>query len=328
MISGMIPLLFFIFILAVGHDFYLALFRLLQSLVFTILLSFGNLMLLSFFVTETENREMKIGSYFYLFSYSFAILDFLLVKYLHTLVTGLKWEGSENYLSAYALAVIAVSVINLFIITMQQVVFLQHAKSKSQIENLQLKGNVSDMANLLLRQQIQPHFLFNALSMIKSLYKKDPAQAEDYLVHLVNFLRVSVSNRDTKTTTVRNELDFCLDYLTMQKLRFGEAFNYKVEISEQTLNNGYLPYFSLQSLAENALKHNDLTVESPIDLFIKEEAGYLIVENNIRVPRYKEISTGQGLANLSERYRLLGAEDIIISSDGIYFNVKIKLLEK
>jgi len=127
---------------------------------------------------------------------------------------------------------------------------------------------------------------------------------------------------------VNNELAFCLDYLKMQKIRFGAALDYSISISEQTIQSRYLPFFSLQPLVENALKHNDLTEERPIHITIKEEDGYLSVTNNLQLRSYKENSTEQGLSNLAERYRLMGEDTIVISSDNQFFTVRIKILEK
>jgi len=329
-VSFTFALLFFILSLGVFHgDIYAALIRFLQSMTFMVLLSFANLTILSRFVKEDQHKRIRIGKGFYLFSYLITILDFLLVKILYTRLTGLKWEGEvDNIYVSYSFAILTTWVINTFLIVLQNLVILQYRKAQGEIENLQLKSNVTEMTNLLLRQQIHPHFLFNALSTIKSLYKRDPPQGEEYLIHLVNFLRVSISQHQTKTTLIKNELDFCIDYLKMQKIRFGEAFNYSLEFSEPTKNTKYLPYFSIQSLVENALKHNDLTEESPVQITVREESGYVVVRNSIHVPKYKEASTGMGLFNLAERYRLLGAEDIIIHSDNAFFTVRLKILDE
>jgi LytS/YehU family sensor histidine kinase len=84
----------------------------------------------------------------------------------------------------------------------------------------------------------------------------------------------------------------------------------------------------LQPLVENVLKHNDLTEERPILITIKESDGYITVSNNVQLRSYKEISTGQGLSNLAERYRLLGEKEIVIHSDNHFFTVGIKTLDK
>jgi LytS/YehU family sensor histidine kinase len=139
---------------------------------------------------------------------------------------------------------------------------------------------------------------------------------------------VSISNHTTKTTLIKNELEFCLDYLKMQKIRFGTAIDYSINIPEETIQSRYLPFFSLQPMVENALKHNDLTEERPILITIKEENGFLLVSNNVQPRSYKETSTGQGLLNLTERYRLLGEEGITIKSDSSFFTVGLKILDK
>lgn len=328
-VSSTFSVLLFIFVLAVSRNFYFAFFRFLQSMVFTVVLAFVNVVILSRFVKQKSDKKITVGGLFYLISYSFAIVDFLAMKSLYSLLTGLKWEGDTgNVYEAYALAILATWIINTFFVVLQNLVILQYVRAQGEIENLQLKSNVGEMTNLLLRQQIQPHFLFNALSTIKSLYKENPDQGEEYLVHLANFLRVSVASHQITTTQVRNELNFCLDYLAMQKIRFGSAFSYTIELSENAINTKFLPYFSLQSLMENALKHNELSESDPVKIVVREEDGYLIVENTIHLPKHKEPSTGQGLFNLSERYRLLGEKTVAIQSDDSVFRVKMKMLDK
>jgi len=326
--SFMTSLLVVTFLLAITELSSIA-YRFLQSFLFISLASFGNVILLKIFSEEKQLQDKYLKLKFYLSSYAIAALAWIVVKTLYSVVTGIKWEGEGQHVyRAYTVAFLTVWVINTIIIVLQNMVILQDKKTQAEIENLQLKANISESANLLLRQQIHPHFLFNALNTVKSLYKKDLQQGEDYLVHLANFLRVSISNHATKTTLVNNELAFCLDYLKMQKIRFGAALDYSISISEQTIQSRYLPFFSLQPLVENALKHNDLTEERPIHITIKEEDGYLSVTNNLQLRSYKENSTEQGLSNLAERYRLMGEDTIVISSDNQFFTVRIKILEK
>ncbi len=329
MISFMTALLAFIFLSTVTHDIYTLSLRFLQVILFMSAQSFANVFLLRIFINKSQPGLQYSKIKFYVSSYITTIAIWLCVRALYSYQTGIRWEGEgANVMQAYCLAIVAIFVLNTLILTLQNLVILQHNKAQSEIENLQLQANISETANLLLRQQIHPHFLFNALNTIKSLYKQDLQQGEDYLVHLANFLRVSISNHTTKTTLIKNELEFCLDYLKMQKIRFGIALDYSIIIPEEIIENKYLPFFSLQPLVENALKHNDLTEECPILITITEENGYLLVANNIQPRNYKETSTGQGLSNLAERYRLLGAEEIKISSDNFFFTVGIKILDK
>ena len=206
-------------------------------------------------------------------------------------------------------------------------ILLQHEKSKADLENSQLKTANMEAANLLLKQQVQPHFLFNALSILKTLYKKDIHAGEAYLVHLANFLRASVSYSNTNVTRLSDEINFCKTYLEMQRLRFGDALNCSVDIPESILLNGFVPSFSIQPLLENAIKHNDVTDESPLSIKIYLEGEHIVVKNNLQVKENGEVSSGKGLTNLMERYRILSGDEVIIKSDDKTFSVSIKILK-
>lgn len=327
-LSGLLSIVFCVFLLAITKDPGDTSIRFIQILLFIALTGFLNLYLHILFASK-PSLSARGRFLFYGLSYCLAILVWLLVKYFHTLVTGRPWEGEgENLAESYSLAVLAVSAFNTLILMLQNLVILQHRKARGEIENLQLKAFAGESRNLLLRQQIHPHFLFNALNTVKSLYKRDVLEGERYLVHLANFLRVAISNPHTSTTSIQNELDFCLNYLEMQQVRFGRALIYSVSLSEHTIHSGFLPFFSLQPLVENALKHNLLTEERPIKILIDEKEGYIRVSNNLQTRAYKAPSTGQGLSNLTERYRLLGSEQIKIEQDPELFRVSIKILDK
>lgn len=199
-------------------------------------------------------------------------------------------------------------------------VLLQHLRSQTELEVARLRSINAETTNQLLRQQIQPHFLFNALNVLKSLIKKDPLTAERYLLHLSDFLRTSFTKNKKGTATVREEIKLCRDYLEMQKMRFGDALEYRFEIP-QSYDSGILPIFSLQPLAENAIKHNELTEDNPLFIRIVGEAGRIKVENNLQRKKTVEDSTGSGLSNLSERYKTLFGEPLLITEDNDTFIV-------
>jgi len=190
-----------------------------------------------------------------------------------------------------------------------------------------LKIANAEAANQLLRQQIHPHFLFNALNILKSLYKLDTHAAEEYLVCLSNFLRASISNNNIKVTRLRDELILCQNYLGMQKIRFGDALICTFSIPDDTLEQGYVPSFSIQPLLENAIKHNELTDESPLYIDIVQDGDRIVVLNKMKHKITTETSTGSGLANLSERYRIHSGDELIIKDDGTTFSVSIKIMD-
>ena len=222
--------------------------------------------------------------------------------------------------------IIAFFVFHTLIVVLQDQVILQHTKAQAELENMQLKAAVSEASNLLLRQQIHPHFLFNSLTILKSLYKKDTAKGEFYLTKLANFLRASISDHATKISSLQTELLLCMDYMEMQQIRFGNAIEYNVKVSEQAKSK-FVPFFAIQVLLENTIKHNMLTDASPLKIYVSESNGFITVENNLQIRANKEVSTGQGLANLAERYRLLSGDPIDIKQSAASFSVTIKMYE-
>jgi LytS/YehU family sensor histidine kinase len=212
-------------------------------------------------------------------------------------------------------------------LALQNYVTIQDSKAKWDVEKSLLRAANSDAANQLLRQQIHPHFLFNALNILKSLYRVNPKSGEEYLIRLSDFLRASISTNNIKVIPVKDEIKLCIDYLEMQKIRFDTALQYSFSISEDVLNTGFLPSFSLQPLLENAIKHNELTDESPLYIRIIQEGERIKVSNNLKIKATSEISTGSGLTNLAERYKILAGDEIHIQEDNDSFSVSIKILQ-
>lgn len=206
-------------------------------------------------------------------------------------------------------------------------ILLLFAKSRTEQELSKLKMANFESANQLLRQQIQPHFLFNALNVLKSLIRKYPETAEAYLIRLSDFLRASLNVSKVDTATVREELKLCEDYMEMQKIRFGDSLHYRVTLTENDryLDN-YLPFFSLQSLIENAIKHNQLTPAAPLRIEVSRTGEWIEVKNNLQPKNFVEGSTGNGLFNLKERYRILSGDEVGINMTDDEFSVRIKIL--
>lgn len=205
-------------------------------------------------------------------------------------------------------------------------VILAYATRQSELEVVRLQTANAETTNQLLKQQVQPHFLFNALNTLKSLIKKQPDVAENYLIQLSDFLRASISGHRTDVVPIREELRLCENYMDMQKIRFGEALKYEIEIPEKYLDHFVVPFFSLQPLLENAIKHNELTKQYPLIVKIFIENDSIVVKNNLRLKKNVEVSTGNGLTNLKQRYRILFQEEIKIEQTETDFLVAIKLI--
>lgn len=199
-------------------------------------------------------------------------------------------------------------------------------KNQLELERSKLDKLKERAVNQMLRQQVQPHFLFNALSSLKSLIKKDSMMAESYLLQLSDYLRGSFMTSDDGLATVKQELKLCEDYLSMQKIRFKEAIQYKICVSEETFK-AHLPIFSLQPLVDNALKHNHYTIESPLHIDITQENGWIIVRNNVCARKIAtEDNNNYGLNNLKERFSYYLRDSVIIRDQGLCFEVHVKII--
>lgn len=231
----------------------------------------------------------------------------------------------DNYKLLAAFTAIA-AILTTIILFLHDFVIFRQNKIQTELENSRLQLRTAQAENLLLKQQIHPHFLFNSLNTLKALYKKDRSLGETYLIQLADFLRAAVSHNRSYSTTLEEELDICKNYMEMQKIRFGEALEWNIEIEEAKMLKGFVPSFSLQPLLENAIKHNIFTKQLPLKLIIKQEGENITICNAINLKDTGETSAKSGLGNLAERYHLWSGEEIIIKNDGISFTVSFKVM--
>jgi len=215
--------------------------------------------------------------------------------------------------------------VNLTIHLLLNIAIIIDTSSNLKIENARLRMKNMEATYLQLKQQVHPHFLFNALNTLKSLIRKQPQDAEIYLKRLSDFLRASVTSNENKVIRLCDELKFCIDYLELQKVRFGDALQFSLNVPEE-VQSGYVPGFSIQQLLENAIKHNALTTEHPLFIKLNYADEYLTVSNNRQNKTPEGETSGTGLLNLSERYKIISGDEIIIQEDEEQFSVSIKIL--
>lgn len=177
-----------------------------------------------------------------------------------------------------------------------------------------------------LRSQINPHFLFNALNSLTVLIRTQSDRALPFVEQLSWLLRATLLRSEDDFITIQNELEYLESYIFLQQERFGQKFKVDVQIPE-SWKKELIPSFSLQLLAENAIKHNVVSTHQPLLLEIYPNGGSLIIRNQIQKRRDVTQGTGLGLLNLSVRFKLLKKRDIQISQDETYFTVKLPILK-
>jgi hypothetical protein len=178
-------------------------------------------------------RSKKFKLYRALWSYGASILIYLLLRPVFAQFGDKNWSFWDIGL---LLAFVASGVvINSMIITMHNSVILYEQKLQSELEVSMLKATNAEAMNLVLKQQIQPHFLFNALNTLKALYHKDTKVADIYIVHMANFLRASIFHHSSNISTVEDEVKLLHDYLEMQRISFGKALVCTINLPDSTL---------------------------------------------------------------------------------------------
>lgn len=176
-----------------------------------------------------------------------------------------------------------------------------------------------------LKNQLDPHFLFNSLNVLTSLISENPSQAEKFTTKLSKVYRYVLEQKDKDLIPLAEELKFANSYMELLKMRFEDGINFNIT---ETVSNPELKTvpLSLQLLLENAVKHNVITSKSPLEINIYEDKGFLIVENNINLKQSLEKSTKVGLKNIDQRYSLISKEKIVVTDNNNIFRVKLPLL--
>jgi two-component system, LytTR family, sensor kinase len=191
-------------------------------------------------------------------------------------------------------------------------------------EQLERENVVSQLEGL--KNQVNPHFLFNSLNTLIHIIPENPDTAVRFVQKLSKVYRYILEIRDTNTTPLSNELEFLKAYIFLLKERFGE--NLHVNIHDmQGMEERHIAPLSLQILFENAIKHNIISSEKPlvIDLFI--EGDKLIVKNNLQRKNQVQEGTGVGLENIKNRYQLVSKKDVAVIITAQSFMVTLPLLD-
>ncbi|MEE1962175.1 histidine kinase [Allomuricauda taeanensis] len=204
-----------------------------------------------------------------------------------------------------------------------KIMLLNRMQKMKELENEQLKTAYFDAEIKNLRAQINPHFLFNALSSLSALVRENPQKAQDYITHLSKVFRYSLGNHQEQLIGLDKELELLESNIQLLKMRFEDALIIHIDIPIGSQKK--LPHMSLQPLFENAVKHNFVSKESPLQIDVLLDEGTLIFRNTLKEATYKEPSTGIGLLNLNERYHILMGTSIEIEKTDNHFTVKLPL---
>ncbi|WP_167605913.1 sensor histidine kinase [Maribellus sediminis] len=199
----------------------------------------------------------------------------------------------------------------------QKWVNLQETIAEMKREKLQMDYN-------MLQDQLNPHFLFNNLSVLKSLIIYDPDVAVEFTENFTDVYRYVLQSRNKRLVKLSEEFEFMKAYYALHKERLGDGIAVETNVPKGILDKEIAPLTG-QLLIENAVKHNITSKETPLKISVTVEDNYLVVSNNMNL-RTTSYSTKTGLKNLFKRYEMLTEREIVVQYDKERFEVKVPLL--
>ena len=177
-----------------------------------------------------------------------------------------------------------------------------------------------------LKRQINPHFLFNSLNSLSSLIATDSEKAERFVEEMSSFYRYLLQNNEEDLVTLRKELSFIESYNHLLTIRFGCGYQPTIQI-EESLKDYLIPPLTLQLLVENAVKHNRIDPDEPLQLCLFTKDEKLYVQNNLLKKVKMVTSHGIGLNNITSKYQLLNQPEVEISETETHFTVVLPLIK-
>ncbi len=202
-----------------------------------------------------------------------------------------------------------------------------HDRQQYALENERLLRENLESQFESLRTQVSPHFLFNSLSALKSLIPTNTEKAMNYLDHLSDVLRQTLKNNREKTVSVLEEINILRSYVYLLKMRYEDNLQVNVSVSE-SMHSYKVPQLALQTLVENAVKHNIISNRRKMTIDVFDEDDHLVVRNTLQPKEEKEPGTGFGLSNLTRQYELISDMAIHISKTKDTFQVAIPVIKK
>jgi len=198
--------------------------------------------------------------------------------------------------------IIIAIVINTIVVSILEGYYYFKQWKTSLVQAEQLKRENIQSQFEALKNQVDPHFLFNSLNTVYSLIDPHPEKAKEFITKFSKIYRYVLDVKDKIVVKLSEEIDFINSFIFLQKIRHEGNLEISIEIDAKKLNN-YIPPLSLQMLVENAIKHNIISDKMPLKISITDKNNYLVIKNNIQLKDNMIESTKIGLNNLTERYK-------------------------
>jgi hypothetical protein len=212
--------------------------------------------------------------------------------------------------SAIQLVVLINVICVLFVTHVYETVFMVKEQQGEQLKNAELSRAKAEAELTALKNQIDPHFMFNSLNSLSYLISQDQSKASLFTENLAEVYRYILSQKDQTLVLLEDELDFTHKYTELLHLRFGKALHFRRHFNGSVDKHYLIPPTSVFVALENAVKHNEVSEQHPLLVDIDLKHDCLLITNKIRAKRNLQHSSKIGLKNLDERFRLLTGKNI------------------
>ncbi|WP_126243421.1 sensor histidine kinase [Chitinophaga rhizosphaerae] len=253
----------------------------------------------------------------YIFGLTYAVFD---IVFFHRYEA---WESVSHF--SWDL-IFGTWIFYLLLLTVNGIMYYYKAWKENQLQTERLMRENIQAKYDALRNQIDPHFFFNSLSVLTNLVYKSPDLAADYITQLAKTYRYILDKKFENLVPIRTELDFLESYLFLIRIRHQNSIRFHAEIDDSVKLKGLIPPATLQLLVENAIKHNRFSANDPLLIEVKSKGDSLVITNQLRARLHPETPSGIGLENIHKRYELAIGKGIEVIPSPDTFTVKIPVI--
>lgn len=256
----------------------------------------------------------------------FTILGIFFIRVFLGMVTGQKtfqaFIASEN-VGHYVVTLIITMIVSL---VFHVIYFYKSSQEKKVVEQKIIASSATAQLESL-KNQIDPHFLFNSLNVLSSLIEENPDMAQRFTTSLSKVYRYVLDQKDKELVSLKEELDFAVTYMKLLQMRFENSIEFHLPEIPEDYPGKVVP-LSLQLLLENCIKHNLASEEKPLKIEIIITNDQLLVRNNHQKKESFSNRKGVGISNIVQRYDLLTQRKVVVETTNQYFDIYLPILTK
>lgn len=276
-------------------------------------------------IFQVERFTLKRIIIGFVSSFLISILVIFLLRIFEEVI--IEQRSFSDFFNSETIQNYIVSIIITFFVTLAfHAFYFYKAYNESKVKEQKIIAGSASAQFESLKNQIDPHFLFNSLNVLSSLIEENPEAAQKFTTSLSKVYRYVLEQKDKELVSVEEELKFAKTYMNLLKMRFENSITFEVPKFEN--DDAKVVPLSLQLLLENCIKHNIVSEKKPLHIKIYIQENELIIENNKQIKEILQDRKGVGLQNIVSRYAILTKRNVIIQESETIFKVKLPILTK